>query len=152
MINICDVLDWFEILENKIFLGFINFNVVEFYPSITENLFNDALDFVSTHIPILSSDREIFMNARVSLLFSQGDNWVTMGTIDGAECCEFIGIFMLHGIKQKFPELTIGLYRDAGLDACRRRGRGYIDRIRKGLIKLFEDHSLTITMIFYTSA
>ena len=53
---------------------------------------------------------------------------------------------MLHGIKQKFQELNIGLYRDDGLDACRRRGRGDLDRIRKGLIKLFEDHGLTITI------
>ena len=153
-INTGDVLDWFENLENKRFLSFITFDVVEFYPSITEKLFNDALDFASTHLPIPSSDREIFMNARSSLLFSQGDNWVkqsglfdtTMGAFDGAECCELIGIFMLHEIKQLFPELNIGLYRDDGLGVCRRRGGSDLDRIRKGLVKLFKDHGLSITI------
>ena len=153
-INTSDVLEWFKNLENKRFLSFISFDVVEFYPSITEKLFNDALDFASTQIPISSDDREIFMNARASLLFSQGENWVkqsglfdtTMGAFDGAECCELIGIFMLHEIKMKFPELNIGLYRDDGLGACRRRGGADLDRTRKGLTKLFKDHGLSITI------
>ena len=153
-INTNDVLEWFNKLNNKRLLSFIMFDVVEFYPSITEKLFNDALDFASTHIHIPAIDREIFRNARASLLFSQGDNWVkksglfdtTMGAFDGAECCELIGIFMLNKINEAFPQLNIGLYRDDGLGACRRKSGPELDRIRKKLIKLFKDHGLSITI------
>ena len=75
-INTNDVLKWFNDLENKSRQSFLVFDIVEFYPSISEKLFSDALDFASTFIPIPEDDRKIFMNARSSLLHSRGENWV----------------------------------------------------------------------------
>ena len=38
-----------------------------------------------------------------------------MGSYDGAEVCELIGIFMLSLIGNKYNPNNIGLYRDDGL-------------------------------------
>ena len=40
---------------------------------------------------------------------------VTIGSYDGAEVCELIGIFMLSLIGNKYNPNNIGLYRDDGL-------------------------------------
>ena len=153
-INTSDVLEWFKSLKNKRLLSFLTFDVVEFYPSISESLFIDALDFAATHVHITDFDREIFMNARASILYSRGETWIkrsglfdtTMGAYDGAETCEIIGLFMLNKLKEKYPDLNIGLYRDDGLAAHRRIPGPELDRMRKGIEKLFKDHGLSITI------
>ena len=42
---------------------------------------------------------------------------VTMGSYDGAETCELIGLYMLSLIKPILND-KVGLYRDDGLIAC----------------------------------
>ena len=153
-INTNDVLIWFHKLERKPRLSFLIFDIVEFYPSINEKLFNAALDFAALHIPIPNSDREIFMHARSSLLHSRGDNWIkksglfdtTMGAYDGAECCELIGLYMLSQLNARFPQINFGLYRDDGLGAHRRIPGPELERIKKGIIALFKENDLAITI------
>ena len=40
---------------------------------------------------------------------------VTMGSNDGAEVCDLVGLYLLAGLKRKFENLDLGLYRDDGL-------------------------------------
>ena len=43
--NTHSVIEWFEKLENKKNLVFIQFDIVEFYPSISEELLKKALEY-----------------------------------------------------------------------------------------------------------
>ena len=38
-----------------------------------------------------------------------------MGSFDGAEICELVGIYILHNLSQITNKRDIGLYRDDGL-------------------------------------
>ncbi len=40
---------------------------------------------------------------------------VTMGSFDGAELCELVGLFLLNELSQIFDKDHVGLYRDDGL-------------------------------------
>jgi hypothetical protein len=40
---------------------------------------------------------------------------VTMGSYDGAEICELVGLFILSKLEAKFGKNQVGLYRDYGL-------------------------------------
>ena len=40
---------------------------------------------------------------------------VTMGSYDGAEVCEIVGLFILDMLSKLFEKNSIGLYRDNGL-------------------------------------
>ena len=100
------------------------FDIKDFYPSIKEGLLIDALEFAKQHVTIKSKDRETIFHTRKSLLHNEGKPWikkqsnnfdVTMGSYDGAEVCELIGIFMLSLIGNKHNPNNIGLYRDDGL-------------------------------------
>ena len=73
---------------------------------------------------IKSKGRETIFHARKSLFYKEREPWikkqsnnldVTMGSYDGAEGCELIGIFMLSLIGNKYSATNIGLYIDDGL-------------------------------------
>jgi hypothetical protein len=104
------------------------FDIKDFYPSITEKLLKNALNFANEISPIDPKDKEMIFHARKSLLFNYGESWVkkgntqfdvTMGAYDGAEVCELVGCFLLAEISKKFERNNIGLYRDDGLAVLR---------------------------------
>ena len=64
------------------------------------------------------------MHSRKSLLFSNNEIWikkdnpnfdVTIGSSDGAEVCQLVGLHLLNILKSEFGGKNIGLYRDDGL-------------------------------------
>ena len=46
------VLEWFNAIKNKQNAAFICFDIVDFYPSITEKLLSEAIDFASEYVDI----------------------------------------------------------------------------------------------------
>ena len=118
------MIDWLKEIDSKSSNKFLIFNIKDFYPSIKEDLLINALEFAKQHVTIKSKDRETIFHARKSLLYNKGEPWtkkqsnnfdVAMGSYDGAEVCELIGIFMLSWIVNKYNSNNIGLDRDAGL-------------------------------------
>ena len=152
--NTSSVLQWHKLLQNKRNSTFIYFDVVEFYPSISEALLNRALDFASQHMNISATDRQIIINARHSLLFSNGQPWkkrnsnslfdVTMGSYDGAETCELVGCYLLSQLNE-IPGVEIGLYRDDGLAVLQQTPRA-TETIKKEICKIFRKCDLKITI------
>ena len=105
--------------KNK--FSFTVFDIECFYPSITENLLLNALNYAKTHTSITDLDVNIIMHCRKSLLFDNDTAWVkktnnmfdvTMGSFDGAEICELVGLFLLSTLPDKFKSNDIGLYRE----------------------------------------
>ena len=59
-----------------------------------------------------------------------------MGSYDGAEVCELIGIFMLSLIGNKYNLNNIGLYRDDGLAVFKNTSGSQSEKIKR-LFKKF---------------
>ena len=64
---------------------------------------------------------------------------VTMGSYDGAEICELVGIYILTRLATIIKKSDCGLYRDDGLVILRNVNGQQIDRTRKNIIKIFKD-------------
>ena len=137
------IIEFESYIKDKGRKRFMQLDIVEFYPSITEELLSKALDFAELHTAISSEDHQIIMHSRQALLFTQDERgrktaWtkknstfdVTMGAPDGAEVCELVGLFLLNEVKQNFPELNFGLYRDDGLAEHRRIGGRQVEAMR----------------------
>ena len=117
-------------------------------------MLSKALDFASKYRPIYSHEREIILHAKRSLLFNDNCAWekksannlfdVTMGSFDGAETCELVGCFLLSLLTKKYGQ-NIGLYRDDGLAAFNGTPQE-IEKIKKGICKVFRDNDLKITV------
>ena len=97
----------------------------------------------------------IIMYARKPLLFhSQEEAWtkwaggrfhVTTGSLDGAEVCEPLGLFVLHQLSQAITSSAMGLYRDDGLAILRNTPGPGVEQIRKTILKTFQQQGLQVT-------
>ena len=152
--NTDSVLDWFNSLESKPEAQFCILDVVDFYPSITESLFNEALCFASTFSIVDDVTVQTIRNACQSLLFYKNEAWVkqtglfdiTMGAYMGAEVCDLVGLFLLSQIDEKFPLLKLGLYRDDGLGVTYNLPGPTRERMKKEIIQVFKSNGLSITI------
>ena len=138
--NTASVINWFKKVKSKNSHKFLTFDIKDFYPSIKEGLLIEALEFAKEHVTIKSKDRETIFHATKSLLHNEGEPWikkqsnnfdVTMGSYDGAEVCELIGIFVLSLICDKYNSNTIGLYRDDRLSVFKNTSGSQSEKIKK---------------------
>ena len=70
---------------------------------------------------------------------------VTMGSFDGAEICELVGLYALNKLSARFDSNNIGLYRDDGLALIKGTSPRLADKERKGLCSAFQELGLKIT-------
>ena len=68
-----------------------------------------------------------------------------MGSFDGAECCEIVGLYLLHKISKKVPTNQLGMYRDDGLAMIPHANGPKMDRIRKDITEILKSEGLKIT-------
>ena len=73
---------------------------------------------------------------------------VTMGSFDGAEVCELIGLFILNILSDKYGKNNVGLYRDDGLVFLRNTSGPQSERTRKDITREFKKQGLDITISF----
>ena len=154
--NTAVVIDWFKDIPNKSRSSFIKFDIVDFYPSITEELLDKAVEFAKSVTEIDDSELRIIKHARKSLLFNGNEQWVkktgdeqfdvTMGSYDGAEVCELVGLYLLSKLSVVFGRDSGGLYRDDGLAAISSRSGRRLDQLRKQIVQLFKSEGLAITI------
>ena len=152
-----ETLKWFRGLSNKQKLHFFTFDVESFYPSITLQLLKDAIKWARRHCPISALDEEVFLHCRRTFLFHDGKVWVKkenpefdvpMGSFDGAEICEIVGLYILDKLISSNIGLTkemTGLYRDDGLVATALTSQE-AERTIKKMHKIFDKESLNITV------
>ena len=154
--NTASVIDWFKAIPEKEDKTFICFDIVEYYPSISEKLLRNALSHASQFVDIPKDDIEIIMHSRKSLLFENEHPWVkkdkdnmfdvTMGCWDGAEVCELTGAYILGNLTSFFNISDIGLYRDDGLAILKATSGSEAERIKKKIVKVFKDQGLRVTI------
>ena len=127
---------------------------MDFYTSISEDQLTNAVNYASTVTSIDKKVVDIIMLSRKSLLFSNTGIWVkkdnpnfdvTMGSFNGAEVCELVGLYLLNILESEFGGKNIGLYRDNGLSCCENKSGPELKKIKKKMCKIFKDNDLSIT-------
>ena len=151
--NTDSVIAWFKQLKNKERLKFIQFDVVDFYGSISEELLENSLTFAARFTDIDDITRKAIKQAAQSFLVSENEMWIkksgtfniTMGSYHGAEICELVGLYLLSQLAEVIPKESIGLYRDDGLAVSSARPR-QIEILKKKICKVFEKNNLKVTI------
>ncbi|KAJ8049880.1 hypothetical protein HOLleu_02811 [Holothuria leucospilota] len=84
------------------------------------------------------------------MLFSAKSTWwkrtdpsfdVTMGSLDGAETCELVALYILSQLQH--ININVGIYRDDGLAVCRTTPR-QTEIIKKEICKMFANNNIKI--------
>ena len=118
------VVTWFQNIENKDISSFIKFDIVDFYPSISKDLLINTINFAKSITSIDGKIIKSILHAQKSLLFNKNKALVkkenpdfdaTIGSSDGAELCELVGLYPLDILKKVFSDSKTALYREDGL-------------------------------------
>ena len=149
------IIAWFKSIPNKNQTKFLKFDIVDFYPSISQKLLQNAIKFAKLHTKIDKQISEAILKARKSILFNENKPWikkaqtknfdVTMGSYDGAEVCELVGLFLLNELNKLFGKDNVGLYRDDGLAIVKNASGPQMDKLRKKIVAMFNKYDLEIT-------
>ena len=117
-------------------------NQVNFYSSISKQLLDETIAWVSTITDVSEKTKEILYHVRKTFLFYQNEPWVKkddpefdvpMGAFDSAEVCELVGLYILHKLKD-LPVVS-ALYRDDGI-ILSRLSRFETERIKKQICQI----------------
>ena len=149
--NTDEVIQWYNSIDNKQQKTAIVFDICNFYPSITENLLDKALEFARKYTQITDENIHIIKHSKNTSLFHKNERWckksgkfdVTMGSYDGAETCELVGLYMLSQLQH--IDINTGLYRDDGLAISNKTPR-QTELIKKEICKIFKKNGLSITI------
>jgi len=79
--NTSNVIEWFQNITNKTKMSFFKFDIVSFYPSISENLLMNALKWGSNKTKISSDEINTILHCRRSFLFYNQEPCVKKRTV-----------------------------------------------------------------------
>ena len=148
--NSDSVVSWFKTIPDKKKCSFIVLDVVEYYPSITEELLREALDWAGSVVTMTEDVKDIIISAKKSLLYygstaykkKSGSGFdVTMGSYDGAESADIVGLFLLSKVQDL--GVVLAAYRDDWLGYSRLTSR-QTDLIKKKITAVFHRYGLKI--------
>ena len=104
MENTSTVISWFKNIPLKSRSKFIKFDIVDIYPSMTEDLLSKSLEYARTIEAIDEKVVKVMKHSSRSLLLDKDSVWVkknnpdfdvAIGSYDGAELCELTGLYIL---------------------------------------------------------
>ena len=148
-----EVIEWFKAIENKKNLKFINWDLDNFYASITPKILDQALDWAAEYVGITAQERKVVKQSCQSFLYFGGQPWrkkgddnfdVGMGAYHGAQICEVVGLFLMSRLAH-IKDLSAIIYRDDVLAVTRATSRQQ-EKMRQAIVKVFSEHGFGITI------
>ena len=140
-----NAINWFTKINRKNRAAFVQFDIVDFYPSITEEVFKTVMDFAKTFADTTDSDWHIIKHCRKTLLCNNSEEqWVkntgdafdvAMGSLDSAQIADTVGLLILYNITKHTDITNVGLYRDDGLMVIEDANGHKCDKARKFITK-----------------
>ena len=113
-------------------------------------LLQNAIAWAETLVQITDQDKRIIFATKQNLIYHNNEPWtrsndsecdVTIGSWDGAEVGELVGLFLLS--KLQLNGISCGLYRDDGLALTRQRPQ-QVERLKKQICQIFRENGLSI--------
>jgi hypothetical protein len=93
-------------------------NIISFYPSITLEILEQALEWVTQYTSVTVQQKKVVFQASKSFIYCKGEPWekkgntnfdVSMGAFHGAQACKIVGLFILSKLD-KLPNFQAILY------------------------------------------
>ena len=68
-------IQWFNSVKINSNSRFLQFDIKDFYPSITQELLNNALTWAQNFVNISEEDKNIIFQCKKSFLYNKGEPW-----------------------------------------------------------------------------
>ena len=100
--NTCDI-NWFNNIKDKTSQTMTCLDICDLYRSISSSLLQKSLTFASQYTSITEEEMHIITQTKKTTLYKDGTPWakkssdfdVTMGSFDGTQVCELVGLYLL---------------------------------------------------------
>ena len=147
-VNSEDTIEWFKKIKNKTNSTFIQFDIVDFYPSITEDILKKSIHHAKTYTNITDEEIEIITTCRKSILYSNNHAWiknsqnnfdVPMGAYDSAQIADLVDIYIIDTLGTIIDKEQIGIYKDDGLIHITNSNGPKTSKVQKQIIKKFKE-------------
>ena len=123
------------------FICFLNFDIVDFYPSTKRNHLLNAIKFCGKYSLFSDQELQVIMHICESVLCYNHKVWkksgndtnfdIPMGSFHGAEIFHLIRLYILNEITLIIGPNCIGLYRNEGLSVLKQTSGSNIEKIKK---------------------
>ena len=155
-LNSDEVIKWFNNINDKAHKCFINFDIKNFYPSIKKEHITKAIKFAEEYTKFNKQEINTLIHTCQTIISYDNRIWtkksninnfdIAMGSFQGAEVCDLIGLYILSEISPITGPLNIGLYRDDGLAVIKQSSGTSLEKIKKSLIKKMSSIGFEITI------
>ena len=156
-INTREAINWFVEMKHKKSATFIQFDIMDYYPSISEKLLDSAIALAKEHVDITDQQVKIIKLCRTSVLFHKNQTWIKsntnngfdtpMGAFDSAQISDLVGIYILNFLTRSIKSETVGLYRDDGLLILKKSNGPKATLFHKRLINAFKLLNLKVEVV-----
>ena len=118
-LNSFDTIDWFRKIKNKSKASFIQFDIIDFYPSISKKILIDSINYTREYIDITKEQYDIILACRKTVLENNGTTWiksgpvnfdVPMGGYNSSQIADLMGLYILHVLNRIISSKQLGLY------------------------------------------
>ena len=142
-----DTIEWFRGIKNKSKASFIQFDIIDFYPSISKKILIDSINYAKEYIDITKEQFDIILACRKTVLENNGTTWiksgpmnfdVPMGGYDSSQIADLVGLYILNVLNRFINSEHIGLYRDDGLMYIPNSNGPNTSSIQKKIIRAFK--------------
>ena len=148
--NLYETIEWFRRIKNKSKATFIQFDIIDFYPSITKNLQIDSINYARKYIDINNEQYEIILACRKTVIKNNDSTWVKNeldnfdvpmgGGYDSSQIADLVGIYIyiLNMLTRIFSPQQLGLYHNDGLLYIPNSNGPLSSSIQKRIIRAFK--------------
>ena len=148
--NSMDTIDGFKNIRDKKRSTFVQFDIIEFHPSITRELILRRLNHAREYTDIMQEEIEIIQACRKSVLSDNRRTWVKshvdnfdvpMGAYDSAQVANLVVIYILDTLGRIVNLEQVGLYRCDGIIFIPDSNGPKTSNIQKKIIRAFKFNS-----------
>ena len=145
--NSFDTIEWFRGIKNKSKASFIQFDINDFYPSISKKILIDSINYAREYIDITKEQYDIILACRKTVLENNGTTWiksgplnfdVPMGGYDSSKISDLVGLYIFHVLNRIINSDHGGLIRDDGLMYIPNSNGPNTSSIQKKIIRAFK--------------
>ena len=122
--NSNDTIEWFKKIKNKSKGIFTQFDIIDFYPSITKNILIDSINYAGKYVEITKEQYQIILACRKTVLENNGSTWVKtdsgnfdvpIGRYDSTQIADLVGLYILDTLSRIISPVQIGFIPYDGL-------------------------------------
>ena len=133
--------------KNKSKASFIQFDIIDFFPSISKKILIDSINYAREYIDITKEQYDIILACRKTVLGNNGTTWIKSGPVnfdvpiggyDSSQIADLVSLYILHILNRIISSEQLGLYRDHGIMYIPNSNGPNSSSIQKNIIRAFK--------------